>query len=151
MTDTKVTKLGRMPEGALDDYYVREFLENPGNKSKAYERAYTRYCEDCEKSGTEPYGVNLDYARQYAQSIHERLRERITADLYRLADDDKALGASVLRDLAQNADSESVKAQCAANLAKGLYPDVHITKQETYEDIVRELEQIEKELQQGVH
>ena len=146
MTDNKVRKLGRLPEGALDDYYIESFLDQPGNKSKAYLIAYERYCVDCKQQGIEPHNINKDYARQYAKVLHERLRDRIQSELYRLSEDDQSLGRSVLRDLAKNATSESVQATCASQLAKGLYPDIQITKQESIEDIDQELKQLEQQI-----
>ena len=137
-----------MPEGALDDYYIQAFLEEPYNKKEAYLKAYAQYLQDCDDQGIETYRVNEKYAYQYAKSIHDRLRERISTELYKLAEDDKSLGRSILRKLAKNAESESVQAQCAANLAKGLYPDVQITKQETMEDIDKALEQTQREIEQ---
>jgi|GEM_PF-5761158 len=150
MSDKKVTKLGRLPDGALDSYYIEEYLEAPAKKSEAYLKAYDRYCNDCKTQGIEAYNVNRDYARQYAKSIHDRLRDRINTELYKLADDDKALGRRVLRELANKAESESVKAQCASNLAKGLYPEHIVTKSETIEDIDRELKQLEQDINQSI-
>jgi len=149
MNNNKVTKLGRLPDNALDDYYIQAFLNKPGNKTKAYLVAYDRYCAEAVEQGIEPYQINRDYAYTYVRKLHDRLRERITAELYKLAEDDKRLGRSVLRQLAENAESESVKAQCASNLAKGLYPDVQVTKQETIEDIDKELKQIEQETKEA--
>ena len=147
MTSSKVTKLGRLPEGALDDYYIEEYLDQPSNKSKAYLKAYDRYCAECREQGIAPHSINRDYARQYAKAIHERLRERINSNLLLYADDDKAFGRAGMRYLAENAESESVRAQMYSNLAKGLYPDVQITKQETMEDIDKALEQTQREIE----
>lgn len=148
MSNQKVTKLGRLPEGALDDYYIEEYLDKPENKTKAYMTAYRRYCVDCEKQGIDPHRINEEYARTYANTLHNRLRERINSSLLLYADDDKAFGRAGMRYLAENADSESVRAQMYSNLAKGLYPDVQITKQETIEDIDKALEQTEREIEQ---
>ncbi|MBT8448825.1 MAG: hypothetical protein KJO69_04000 [Gammaproteobacteria bacterium] len=147
MSNEKVTKLGRLPEGALDEYYIDAYLETPYKKSEAYRSAVQRYYKDCEDQNIDPHRVNLQYAGQYAKKIHERLRERIQAELYKMAEDDKAFGRSVLRQLAKEAESESVKAQCASNLAKGLYPDHQVVRTETIEDIDQELKQLEREIE----
>lgn len=147
MTDSNVTKLGKLPEGALDEYYIDAYLDKPANKKEAYLTAYSQFLSDCDDQGIEPYRINEKYAYQYAKSIHDRLRDRINAELYKLAEEDKALGRRVLRKLAEKAESESVQAQCASNLAKGLYPDVQITKQESIEDIDKQLKAVEQEIQ----
>jgi len=54
------------------------------------------------------------------------------------------LGRSVLRKLCKGAESEAVQASTATTLAKGLYPDVQITKDMSIDDINREIEKLEK-------
>ena len=93
---------------SLDDLYVDYFLLDPSNKTEAYRNA----CLDLGKE------YNESTVTQLAYLLHKRLAERIQAELLSLTVDDKALGRSRLRYLAQSANSESVQASTATTLYK---------------------------------
>jgi len=142
-------KPDRLPEGALDEYYITAYLDKPQNKSEAYRSAWADYLKD--NPGHEHLLPNMSYARTYANAIHTRLSETINKRLITLAEDDKALGRAILRELAINGTSESVKAQCATTMSKGLFPDHIITKDLSLTEIEAELAQIEEQERQELH
>ena len=131
----------RLKNGALDELYIAAYEKNPIAKKI-----------DLLREAMNAAGLDSNRAsRQRAYEIHNRLSDELEKRLLRAVKDARRLGLNVILELAQNADSESVKAQCALAITKDLMPDIQITKQETIEDIDRELEQLETELQQGIH
>ena len=136
--ELRAGKSNRLKPGAVDEHYIECALEYPfakniDNLRKAYELA----------------GIDQVATRQRAYEIHERLRDRIDTELLKKAKDARRMGLTVLMDLAQNADSESVKAQVSTTLTKDLFPNVSIKKTQTIEEIDAEIAQLQKELNEG--
>lgn len=128
----------RVGHKQLDDIYIDAFLDNPASGPLAAYRV-----------AIDQAGLNVRATKQGAFQLHERLRTRINETLVKLSDSDKALGRKVLRDLATSAKAESVKASCAQTLAKGLYPDVKITKDMTKQEIDDEVQKLQAEYDQA--
>jgi len=133
-----LTPAGRLKRGVLDEEYISAYLENPKSKLGALKAAIY----NC--------GINYKATRNRACVMHNRLLGEIESRLLKLSLDDKALGRSVLRDLCANAENESVKASTATTLAKGLYPDIQITKDMGIDEINLEISKLEKE-QEHIH
>jgi len=136
--ELRAGKSNRLKPGAVDEHYIDcalecPFAKNIDNLRKAYEMA----------------GIDQVATRQRAYEIHERLRDRIDTELLKKAKDARRMGLTVLMDLAQNADSESVKAQVSTTLTKDLFPDVSVKKTQTIEEIDAEIAQLQKELNEG--
>jgi hypothetical protein len=136
--ELRAGKSNRLKPGAIDEHYIECALEYPfakniDNLRMAYELA----------------GVDQLATSQRAYEIHERLRDRIDTELLKKAKDARRMGLTVLMDLAQNADSESVKAQVSTTLTKDLFPNVSIKKTQTIEEIDAEIEQLQRELNEG--
>lgn len=127
---------------SLDDHYSELFLDNPT------ETHTTLYKEAC-KLADVPVSIS---PRQAAYELHKRLQSNLNKLLIQQSDNDKALGRSVLRKLTISASSESVKAQCAGQLAKGLYPDVveHVEPQ-TLEELQEESKLLDEQLREISH
>ncbi len=123
---------GKLKHGALDEFYIVAWLNNPKSKTEAL------------RAAAYDAGIEYNVTRFQAHEIHKRLAPDIEARLLKMSLDDKALGRSVLRKMCLDAESENVKVSAATTLAKGLYPDVKIVKDMTLEDINREIEKLEK-------
>lgn len=130
----------RLKNGALDQHYIEAYEKNPLSKKI-----------DLLRSAIQSAGVDIKATRQRAYELHNRLSEELERRLLRAVKDARRLGLNVVMDLAQNADSESVKATCGLALTKDIMPDVTVTKQESIEDIDKELEQIEQDIHQSMH
>ena len=130
----------RLKNGALDEHYIEAYEKNPLAKKI-----------DLLRTAIKAAGLDIEATRQRAYEIHNRLSDTLERRLLTATKNARRLGLNVVMELAQNADSESVRAQCGLALTKDLMPDVSIVKQETYDDIDNELQMIEQELQQGVH
>ncbi len=121
----------RIPNCSLDDQYIHFYLENPTNKTEALRRA------------AESLNVQTPVHRQKAYDIHHRLKRRINKLLEERMLDGAALGYTVMIDLAQHSDSDSVRAACAAKLVEysGRNKPAQATEQPGREDIKSAIEQ----------
>ena len=132
-----VGKQNRVSANSVDEHYIKHYLDKTAKGQRA-----------ALQSAYDELGIDKVATTQRAYEIHNRLRDDINKQLVIISSDDKALGRSVLRDLAQNAESESVKASTAQTLAKGLYNEVVITKDETITDIDSELQSIQQQIKE---
>ncbi len=127
----------RLSPGALDDYFIEYYLET-ANMTEAYTRA-------CRAAG---HKANLEYANRYGKNLFDRLKAKINDALIQADVNDKALGRKVLRELAINSESDSVRATVGANLSKGLYPDHQVKTELTTEQIKDKLKANKEKIKQ---
>ncbi len=127
----------RLQPGELDELFIEYYLET-ANMTQAYKRA-------CKAGG---HDAKLNYAKQYGAAMFKRLKARINDALIQADVEDKALGRRVQRELCQNSESDSVKAQTSANLSKGLYPDHQVKTELTTEQIKDKLKANKEKIKQ---
>jgi len=130
----------RLKNGALDDHYIEAYEKNPLSKKI-----------DLLRTAIKSAGISMQATRQRAYEIHNRLSETLEKRLMRAVKDARRLGLNVVMELAQKSESDSVRATCGLALTKDIMPDVTISKQESIEDIDKELEQIEEDIHQAMH
>jgi len=128
------TPSGMMKRGAIDSYYVESYLDNPKLSQL-----------DVLRLAMINAGIPDTATRQHAYRIHDRNRDKINAEMVKLASDLKNLSVSVIRDLMVNADSESVKLSAAQTGCKDLFPNVSVKKTQTIDDLNCEISNLLKE------
>ena len=116
-----------------DEAYIEAFCEDPqSGKQAALLKA----------------GYEGNYPAQEAYRIHKRLQSRIDARLDEMINEGANLGYSVLRNLATNAQSESVQAKCAMALMdySGRKPGDKLTiaKEQSIDEINAEIVELQK-------
>ena len=129
-------KSQRLRPGALDKHYIDACMDYPfESQQKNLQRAM------------DEAGIEGTATRQRANEIHERLRDKIDKELVKIARDAKRKGLKKLVQLCENAQSETVQLSAATTLTKDLFPDIAITKEESYEDLDQILERNTEELE----
>ncbi len=114
----------RLRPGILDDHYLDAALEYPAAPK-------TELLRHAIKSA----GLTMAATKQKAYEMHERLRDKIDAEVIKLAQDAKLMGLSKIMYLCEHAKSETVQGAMATTLTKDLFPNVSIRKETTASDL----------------
>ncbi len=131
------TASGRMKRGALDNYYVESYIDNPELSQL-----------DVLRLAMITAKIPDTATRQHAYQIHDRNRDKINTEMVKVASDLRNLSVSVIKHLMVNAESESVRLSAAQTGTKDLFPNVSIKKTQTVDDIDSEIQRLQDEIAQ---
>ncbi len=98
------TNVIRMANGAIDDQYIYEYINDPRSKINALRKA------------VKVTGIDCHVSRSRAFDIHKRLSHRIEQAVTEMSMEGATLGFSILIDMACNSESDQVKVVAAKSL-----------------------------------
>jgi len=138
-----------------DEFIPAELLEK--NRAKPYEfdeRYIEAYLESPHKGKGHAFriatGSATPFSRQRAFEMHQRLAPQINALLEEKILNATSFGLSTLFDLAENANTDSVRAMCAAKLLdagmKVCPPVIQQNKNRTRGDIIKQIKSVKARL-----
>ena len=127
---------------------IRKEISEYQVRDEAYVEAYCEDPQSGKQAALIKAGYEGNYAAQEAYRIHKRLQARIDERLDEMINEGANLGYSVLKNLASNAQSESVQAKCAIALMdySGRKPGEKITikKDKNIDQIDAEIIELQK-------
>ena len=128
-------KPDRLPQGALNEYFVEYYLEC-ADMTEAYRRAARAYGHDFKDK----------YASQYGKALYTRLQKQINEAIDNADIDDHLLGRKVQRELAMKAESETTRLQAANALCRKKADKLVLTDERTIDDLDGSIEALQREL-----
>jgi len=127
------TPSNRLKPCALDEHYFQVALEYP----KMTQR-------ECLQKAMELAGREGIATKQQANTIHDRLRDRINIEATKIANDIKYLSVSRLRDILVRDELDNLLLGAIQTGTKDLFPNVSVKKTQTIDDINSEISNLLK-------